>query len=45
MLLPLSILLAAGGLAAFFWAQHRGQFDDLETPAVRALFDDEEKKK
>ena len=38
--LPLSLLLAAGAVGVFIWATRRGQFDDLETPAVRILFDD-----
>jgi cbb3-type cytochrome oxidase maturation protein len=29
-------------VAAFIWAVHHGQFDDLETPAVRVLHDEEE---
>jgi cbb3-type cytochrome oxidase maturation protein len=40
--LPLAIVMAAVALAAFFWAVHRGQFDDLDTPRYRALFDDED---
>ena len=44
-LLPLSLLLALGGLAAWFWAVRSGQFEDLDTPAMRALLDDEETKK
>lgn len=39
-ILPLAILMAGVALAAFFWAVHRGQFDDLDTPSHRALFDD-----
>ena len=39
--LPLAIVMAALALAAFFWAVHRGQFDDLDTPPHRALFDDD----
>ncbi len=41
-LLPVAALLAAGGVAAFIWAVRRGQFDDLDTPAVRMLHDDED---
>lgn len=37
--LPLAILMAGGALAAFFWAVHRGQFDDLDTPAHRVILD------
>lgn len=44
-LLPLSILFAIGALVAYFWGVRSGQFDDLETPAMRILFDDEEKDK
>lgn len=40
LLVPLAVLLAAVALGAFFWAVHRGQFDDLDTPRYRALFDD-----
>lgn len=41
-LLPLALCLAAVAYLGFRWAVRRGQFDDLETPAVRILFDDEE---
>lgn len=40
-LLPLSLLFVGIAIALFVWAVKRGQFDDLETPAVRMLFDDE----
>lgn len=40
-LVPLAILLAAAGVAAFVWAIRSGQFDDVETPAIRMLIDDE----
>lgn len=39
-LLPLALLLAGISLAAFVRAVKRGEYDDLETPAVRMLFDD-----
>ena len=39
--LPLALLLAAAAVAAFTWAVRRGQFDDVETPAMRILYDDE----
>lgn len=38
-LLIASIIVAAGFLAAFLWAVRTEQYDDLETPAVRMLFD------
>jgi cbb3-type cytochrome oxidase maturation protein len=40
-LLPLALLIAAVAAGFFVWAAHSGQFDDLETPPVRILFDDE----
>lgn len=44
-ILPIAILMAGAALAAFFWAVHRGQFDDLDTPAYRAIFDEEREKR
>ncbi len=41
-LVPLAVGLAALGVAAFRWAVRDGQFDDVETPALRILLDDEE---
>jgi cbb3-type cytochrome oxidase maturation protein len=40
-LLPVALAFAAGALAVFFWAVRTGQFDDLETPAVRILLDED----
>lgn len=40
--LPIALVLAAGGVAAFVWAVRKGQYDDLDTPSYRAIFDDEE---
>ena len=40
LLIPASVALALVALALFVWAIHSGQFDDLETPAIRILFDD-----
>lgn len=42
-LLPLSLMLALVGFAAYWWAVKSGQFEDLDTPAMRMLFDDEKK--
>jgi len=42
-LIPLAIGLLALAVWAFFWAVRAGQFDDLDTPAVRILLDDEER--
>jgi cbb3-type cytochrome oxidase maturation protein len=41
-LLPVASLLAVVAVAAFIWAVRRGQFDDLTTPAIRILHDDED---
>lgn len=38
--LPLALLIVFAAVVAFVWAARRGQFDDLETPAMRALHDD-----
>ena len=38
--LPIALLLATGAVIAFIRAARRGQFDDLQTPAMRVLFDD-----
>ena len=43
-LIPIALLLGLGGLFAFIRASKSGQFDDLETPAYRALLDDSERK-
>ena len=43
-LLPAAGVLAAVAVLAFIWAVKRGQFDDMDTPAVRILHDDEEEK-
>lgn len=40
-LIGCSVLLALIFLGAFFWAQKSGQNDDLYTPAMRILLDDE----
>ena len=35
-----ALLFALFFLAAFFWASKDGQFDDVDTPAQRILFED-----
>mgnify|MGYP001301898856 CR=1 FL=1 len=42
LLIPLSLLLLSLAVWAFFWAVKNDQFDDLEGPAHRILFDDDE---
>lgn len=41
LLVPLALVLAAASVAAFYWAVRDGQFDDVETPSLRVLLDDE----
>lgn len=41
MLVPLSLLLLGAAVWAFAWAVRRGQFDDLDTPALDILRDEE----
>ncbi len=36
-MIPISLLLAGGFLAAFVWSVRDGQIDDLQTPAHRIL--------
>jgi len=40
LLIPLSIVLAAGFLAGFIWAVRSGQYDDTGTPPLRLLFEE-----
>lgn len=39
-LIPLSLILGAAAIGAFFWAVRSGQFDDMHTPALKILDDD-----
>lgn len=38
--LPLALVIAAGMVWAFVRSVRKGQFDDLDTPAIRMLFED-----
>jgi cbb3-type cytochrome oxidase maturation protein len=40
-LIPLGLLLSAVAVAAFFWAVRSGQYDDLESPGWKILYDDD----
>jgi cbb3-type cytochrome oxidase maturation protein len=42
--LPVAILLGASALVACVFCIRGGQYDDLETPAVRILIDENPKK-
>lgn len=41
LLIPLGLVMVALMVWAFFWAVKGGQFDDLQTPAVQILLDDD----
>ena len=40
LLIPLSIVFAAGFLAAFIWAVRSGQYEDTCTPSLRLLLEE-----
>lgn len=40
-LVPVALVLVALFIGAWVWSSSSGQYDDLETPAIRALQDDE----
>ncbi|WP_273204041.1 cbb3-type cytochrome oxidase assembly protein CcoS [Marinobacter subterrani] len=40
-LVPLMLILVALGIVLFSWAVKNGQYDDLEGPAHRILYDDD----
>lgn len=40
-LVPLALVLASLGVFAFRWAVRSGQYDDVTTPAVRVLLDED----
>ncbi len=42
-LIPLALLVLGLAVWAFFWAVGSGQFDDLDTPAMRIVLDDDSK--
>lgn len=37
LMIPMSLILGFGFLAAFLWATDKEQFEDMETPAYRIL--------
>lgn len=41
-LVPLSIVLIGIATLVFFWAVRSGQFDDMDSPAHKILFDDDD---
>jgi cbb3-type cytochrome oxidase maturation protein len=42
LLVPVALGIVALALGAYVWAARRGQFDDLKTPALRVLHEDDE---
>lgn len=42
-LILVSLVIALGFLAAFFWAVKSGQYEDDYTPSIRILFEDTKK--
>lgn len=38
---PVALAFVAAAIVAYVKSARAGQFDDLETPAIRMLFDDE----
>jgi len=40
-LIPIAIFVLIIAIGAFIWAIKSEQFDDLESPAVKILFDDD----
>ncbi|MHC9086779.1 cbb3-type cytochrome oxidase assembly protein CcoS [Luteimonas sp. RIT-PG2_3] len=41
LMIPISIVLLGVAIWAFAWAVRRGQFDDLDTPPLDILVDDD----
>ncbi|AJQ94599.1 cbb3-type cytochrome oxidase assembly protein CcoS [Gynuella sunshinyii] len=41
LLIPLSLLLLGTALAGLVWAVRKGQYDDLDSPAHKILYDDD----
>lgn len=43
-MLPIALIIACGAVLAFIRAVRAGQYDDLDTPALRMLIDDDEER-
>ena len=41
MLVPVALALVLAAVGAYVWSARSGQFDDLDTPALRPLIDDD----
>ena len=44
LLIVFSIVVALIFLVSFIWAVRSGQYDDMDSPSVRILFDEKKKK-
>lgn len=42
LLIPVGIVLLVAAIAGFFWAVGNGQYEDLDSPALIALEEDED---
>ena len=42
LLVPLAFLFLAAAIATFIWAMKRGQFEDMDSPGWRIVFEDRE---
>ena len=42
LLVPLAFLFLAAAIGTFVWAMRRGQFDDMDSPGWRIIFEDRE---
>lgn len=38
-IIPLSLLILGGAVAAFFWAANHHQFEDMDSPALMPVAD------
>lgn len=38
---PLALIVVLAAVVAYIWSARAGQYDDLDTPAVRMLHDDD----
>ena len=45
LLVPLALVLVIVFVGAYVWSSRTGQFDDLTTPALRVLIDDQPRSK
>lgn len=41
LVVPLALVIVAVGVSGYLWAVRDGQMDDLETPGIRVIRDDQ----